>query len=181
VSDSSGSPRQLLCSRAVSLTVAQSLYNFIVSTLHTYRFASLSIEHLHLITPQCMQRWVYDKWHHLQPRNLFLRLRFRVRPCSVVCGVAQQGAALLSLMRRCSVSLRRCSVRVRRCSVGRASGCCKSGPNAILVSAPKAIFPLSLLAMRRWTRTSAKFAANGDGIMCCTYECTGMIRQSSRK
>jgi hypothetical protein len=52
------------------------------------------------------------------------------------CGVAQHGAAWLSMVRRGSEW---CGVAqmVRRGSVGSASACCKAGPSSILGSAPQ--------------------------------------------
>jgi hypothetical protein len=67
-----------------------------------------------------------------------------LRRCSAWCGVAQYGAALLSMVQRCSVMVRRCSVMVLRCSVGRASACCKAGPSSILGSAPQGGFSTKL-------------------------------------
>jgi hypothetical protein len=68
--------------------------------------------------------------HILQEFNTLYLTRFRtyniatmVRRGSVWCGVAQYGAAWLSM--------------VRRGSVGSASACCKAGPSSILGSAPQ--------------------------------------------
>jgi hypothetical protein len=63
-----------------------------------------------------------------------------VRRGSVWCGVAQYGAAWLSMVRRGSVMVRRGSVMVRRGSVGSTSACCKAGPSSILGSAPQGGF-----------------------------------------
>ncbi len=64
------------------------------------------------------------------------------------------GAALLSMVRRCSVM-------VRRCSVGRASACCKAGPSSILGSTPQGGFPTELISdedmerdLGEWRRTN---------------------------
>ncbi len=99
-----------------------------------------------------------------------------MRRCSVGCGVAQQGAALLSRVRRCSLG---CGVAQlgygvpQLVPVPSASGCCKTGPSSILVSAPKGVFSTELAGDEE-IRTSAKFAANGDGIMCCKIGYPGM-------
>ncbi len=76
-----------------------------------------------------------------------------LRRGSVWCGVAQYGAAWLSMVRRGSVDIVRrgsalwCGVAqlmVRRDSVDSASSCCKAGPSPILSSAPQGGFsPLS--------------------------------------
>ena len=89
--------------------------------------------------------YIYSKFFLVRVAQYGAALLSMVRRCSVWCGVAQHGAALLSYGAALLSMVRHCSVMVRRCSVGSPSACCKAGPSSILGSAPQGrLFPLSL-------------------------------------
>ncbi len=84
----------------------------------------------------------------------FKLMKYVVRHGSVWCGMAQYGAAWLSMVRHSSVW---CGMAqygaawlsmVRHGSVGNASACCKAGPSSILGSAPQEGYPHR--AYKRW-------------------------------
>jgi hypothetical protein len=77
--------------------------------------------------------------------SMVRRCSVMVRRCSDGAALLSHGAALFSMVWRCSVWCGVAQLMVRRCSVGSASACCKAGPSSILGSAPQGgFFPLSL-------------------------------------
>jgi hypothetical protein len=84
-----------------------------------------------------------------------------------MCGVAQHGAAWLSMVQRGSVM-------VRRGSVGSASACCKAGPSSILGSAPQGGSPTEQtsdeemeIGLSEWRRINVLYEC--DCMNVCMY------------